>query len=92
MIIDLLPIMTFSDDNPDFSESDCRQDSEQLMIRSEAIESFAFGKISGDDLLSIVEDSGVSPDEYLDCVLDNIEFAMGRYYAPLHSGILVPFG
>ena len=88
--IDLLPFWTLSDNNPDLDENDIARDTEEMMCRHDAVEDFVLGKISGDDLLGIIDESGIDADEYLDSVLDNLVFAMGKHYLPCSSGILLP--
>lgn len=90
MNIDLLPLWTFGDDNPDLDQSDIARDTDEMMRRNDAVEDFVLGKISGDDLLGIIDESGIDADEYLDSVLDNIVFAMGKHYLPCNSGLLLP--
>lgn len=60
------------------------------MRRNDAVEDFILGRITEDDLLGIIDESGISADEYLDSVLDNIVFAMGSHYLPRRSGLLLP--
>lgn len=88
--IDFLPFLTFSEDNPDFDDSDTQSDLEEMMVRNGAIEQFLKGCISGDDLLGIVEASGMDADEYFSTVMDNMEYSMGKHYFPCESGLLLP--
>lgn len=72
-----LPFSTDYRDNPDFNESDRRDEANQLFQRQSMIEDVYDGVESADTLLDLLEFQGIDPVEYVDVCCENVYLITG---------------
>ena len=93
--IDMMdPFLTFSRDDPDFNESDSLQESRALAERQGVIQDYLQGKTEADHVLDTLNDQGISPDEFVEVVKDNVQYVIdgGVVFESNDAGILLPAG
>lgn len=73
---DFNPFDTYLIENPDFNETDQRQQIEQLFFRQRAIQSLVSGDLSPEELLDLLEFQDIDPVAYVDCVTQNLDFVL----------------
>lgn len=84
------PFLTYFDENPDFNVCDQEKETEQLIRRNHSVLEFMEGKISADDLLGCIDESGGAADSYVEQVVTSIYSCMGRCYIENECGLLLP--
>ena len=89
--VDISPFLTYTSGNSEYSDSDLDRDFAEMATRNAAIEDFLQCKISVHQLLEIVDESGISAEEYADQVVANVEHVLGSSYCQNTEGILIPY-
>jgi hypothetical protein len=93
MSLDFLdPFMTVARDDLDMNQADGRREAILLADRQQVIQDFLSGGTEEDHVLETLLDQGISPDEYLRLVNENIDYVIeqGIAFSSNESGILLP--
>lgn len=72
------PFLTWLETDPDFNKADCDRAFEQMRERNRAIQSLIDGTLSAEDLLDLLEGTGVNPTEYANAVQGAVEAFVKR--------------
>lgn len=93
MSLDFLdPFTTVAREDLDMSQSDERREAILLGDRQQVIQDWLTGETDEEHVLETLLDQGISPDEYLRLVNDNIDYVVdqGIVFSSNESGILLP--
>lgn len=66
------PFNTFLIELPDFSSTDAEAEVDALFARQKMIQKLLDGQEDAETLLDLLAQQGVSPDDYVETVLDNL--------------------
>lgn len=70
--MDIFPFLTSLETDPDFDPLDERKAIENMRFRNRQIDNLLGGTISAEDLLDVLESTGVNPTEYANAVSDAV--------------------
>jgi len=86
------PFLTFFRENPDYSESDSLSECRALWERQGAVDQVIRGEEHPDLLLETLYDQGIEPSDYVDGVVNEIDYIMdgGIRFETDDSGLLLP--
>lgn len=93
MSLDFLdPFVTVARDDLDMNQADERREAILLGDRQQVIQDWLSGETQEDHVLEALIDQGISPDEYIRLVNDNIDYVIdqGIVFSSNESGILLP--
>ncbi len=86
------PFTTVAREDLDMNQADERREAILLADRQQVIQDFLNGKTEEDHVLETLLAQGISPDDYLHLVNDNIDYVIdqGIVFSSNESGILLP--
>jgi hypothetical protein len=93
MSLDFLdPFITVAREDLDMSQADERREAILLADRQQVLQDWLSGETPEEHVLETLLDQGISPDEYLRLVNDNIDYVIdqGIVFSSNESGILLP--
>ena len=88
------PFTTLSQEHPDFNDLDALGETRRLAQRQEAIEAHLKGEESIDYVCDVLNDQGISPDQYLSEVVEAMEYVIdnGIVFQSNELGLFLPAG
>lgn len=93
MSLDFLdPFVTVAREDLDMNQADERREAILLADRQQVIQDWLSGKTHEEHVLETLLDQGISPDEYMRLVNENIDYVIdqGIVFSSNESGILLP--
>lgn len=74
----LEPLLTWLNDNPDYSDQDYRQECDRLFTRQVAVDRMLRGELPADYVLDMLDSHGVDAARYADLAIGNLERAVNE--------------